>query len=171
MKFGGKWGYINKSPAFEIPPQFDFALPFSEGLARVQQGALWGYIHKTGKAAIPLRYENARDFHEGLAEVMVANQWEYIDRDGSVAIKPAFRWTGEFVEGLAAVSPSDDPKNRYGFINKEGKFVIPAKYEMVSVFRHGLCFVELEKDVAYIDHQGGVVWQGPYVDAGRISDL
>ncbi len=171
VKFGGKWGYINKSLEFDIPPQFDFALPFSEGLARVQQAGLWGYIDRAGRPAIFPRFENARDFHEGLAEIMIGNHWGYIDQGGAEVIAPTFRRTSEFVEGLAAVSPNDDPKSGYGFINKEGRFVIPRQYEIVSVFRHGLCFVELAEEVGYIDHQGEIVWRGAYVDAGRISEL
>jgi hypothetical protein len=42
---------------------------------------------------------------------------------------------------------------------------------MVSVFRHGLCFVQLGQELAYIDHEGGAIWRGPYMDVGRISDL
>ena len=172
VKFGGKWGYINKSLEFEIAPKFDFALPFSDGLARVQHGGLWGYIDRAGAFAISPQYANARDFHEGLAEVMNANLWGYIDRSGAVIIAPTFRRTGEFAGGMAAVSPDGDFKNRYGFIDDKGRFVIPVQYEMASIFRHGLCFVErTEEELGYINHEGHLIWRGPYVDAGRISEL
>ena len=120
---------------------------------------------------IRFQYENARDFHEGLAEVMVADRWGYIYPDGTIAIEPIFRVTDQFIEGMASASPDGDAQNRYGFISKKGTFVVPPQYEMVSVFRHGLCFVKLENSVGYIDQQGRAVWQGGYVNAGRMSEL
>jgi len=171
VKLGGKWGYIDKFLEFRIPPQFDFALPFSEGLARVENAGLWGYINQNGKYVISPQYVAARDFHQGMAEVEVGNLWGYIDHNGEIVVKLAFRRTSEFVEGVAAVAPHDHPNGHYGFINREGIYVIPPQYEMVGTFRHGLCFVELADEVAYVDHDGDVIWRGPYVDVGRISEL
>lgn len=55
----GKWGFINRTGAFAIPPRFDAAEWFRNGLARVNIGATeshlyiseggrWGYINHSG---------------------------------------------------------------------------------------------------------------------------
>jgi WG containing repeat len=56
-----------------IPPQFNIAYEFSEGLAPVKIGTgcelcgKWGFIDKTGKVVIEPRFEAVNDFSEGLA--------------------------------------------------------------------------------------------------------
>jgi hypothetical protein len=45
----GRWGYVDKTGRFIIPPQFRKAHSFSHGLALVLVGDRIGYIDKTGK--------------------------------------------------------------------------------------------------------------------------
>jgi hypothetical protein len=45
----GKHGYIDKAGRIGIPPQFDDAGPFSEGVVTVAIGEKIGYIDKSGK--------------------------------------------------------------------------------------------------------------------------
>ena len=58
MKNGvkGIWGngYIDKKGNFIIPPNFDHASSFSEGLASVQINEKWGYVNKKGAFVIHL---------------------------------------------------------------------------------------------------------------------
>jgi len=44
-----KWGFIDKAGKFVINPQFDEAMSFNDGLARVKLGRKIGYIDATGK--------------------------------------------------------------------------------------------------------------------------
>src|SRR5437868_9194689 len=71
-----KWGYMNASGKIVIPPQFDAADYFYEGLARVtvdkkkREGiGKGGYIDKTGKWVIKPQFDLASEFSEGLAAV------------------------------------------------------------------------------------------------------
>ena len=52
-----------------IPPQFDEAVKFSEGLAAVFIECRWGYIDKTGALVIKPQFKFASEFSEGLAAV------------------------------------------------------------------------------------------------------
>jgi WG containing repeat len=73
-----------------IPPQFDLAYGFSEGLAAVQIDKKWGYIEITGKMVIPLQeFWSVKPFHNGLAEVQTKNgSIGYIDRSGKYVWGP-----------------------------------------------------------------------------------
>jgi hypothetical protein len=132
---------------------------------------VWGYIDNRGRFAIAPRYAEAREFHEQLAEVKIDALWGYIDHEGSIVVPPAYRYAGEFREGLAAVEPHDRPGQQIGFIDRSGGYVISPRYEMVGTFRHGICLVELSEELAYIDHLGAVIWRGPFVDIGRVSEF
>jgi hypothetical protein len=86
----GKWGFIDRAGQIAIAPQFDEAMPFSEGLAVVQRGNAWGYIDITGQVAIPFRFTLARRFSDGLAHARWRNEagedvLGYIDRRGDTA--------------------------------------------------------------------------------------
>ena len=73
-------GYIDKTGAFVIAPQFYAAWNFSAGLARVQAGRNMAYIDKQGKIAFTITNGLwADEFSEGLANVSIRNS-----RDGTI---------------------------------------------------------------------------------------
>lgn len=57
---GGKWGFIDKTGAMVIPPQYD---------------------------EVALRPDNARGFYHGLVAVLEDGRWRYIDRTGTVVFQ------------------------------------------------------------------------------------
>ena len=85
FKDGEKWGFRTPDGAVAIPPTFDGAGSFSEGLARVRQDWLWGFIDTTGTIIIEPRFEQARHFTNGHAKVKEAGRWGLIDRSGNWA--------------------------------------------------------------------------------------
>jgi hypothetical protein len=119
---GSKWGYIDKSGKYIIPPKFPDALG------------------------------GARFFHEGLAAVNIPDAKSvnglagYIDRTGEFVIPPQFnQGIGDFIHGLAHVhtafidpnsrSESDPLKYHYsggkqGYIDRQGNFVWEKLYKL-----------------------------------------
>ena len=60
-----------------------------------------------------------------------------------------------FHEGLMPVS-----RNRqYGYINEQAAWVIPPKWDYAWEFGNGLALVEKDGKLAYIDHEGSIVWE------------
>ena len=70
---GFRYGYVDRTGAVVIPPRFEAAFGFSEGLAVVavkETGATkYGYIDKTGAWVIQPQFDSAVFFSEGLAAV------------------------------------------------------------------------------------------------------
>jgi len=89
---GDIYGYMDISGTVVIEPQFDFATPFSEGLALVSQKQKFGYIDETGAWVIKPQFRDARPFAEGLALVDTAvgksfkTAYAYIDKTGKIVI-------------------------------------------------------------------------------------
>jgi hypothetical protein len=83
-------GYIDIGGTLVIEPKFDFATPFSEGLAAVGIGSIpsikAGYIDKTGAVIIPPSFDLAFPFHDGLALVATGQRpnfkFGYVDKSG-----------------------------------------------------------------------------------------
>jgi len=61
------------------------------------------------------------------------NLWGYANPDRSIAIQPAYEEANWFVSGYAVVKKG----GKYGYINRAGKLVIPAKFYAAKPFRYG----------------------------------
>jgi hypothetical protein len=89
---------------------------------------------------IPPRFHGVWHYHEGIARIDAwGNRCGYIDENGKVIVRPRFSDGLEFVDGIAAVQR----RGKWGFIDRAGKFVIPAKYDNAYSFTaDGLALVE-----------------------------
>lgn len=146
-KDNSHYGYIDKAGNTVIPPQFDSANNFSEGLAavgmRVKAGYdvydeiqrydyKWRYIDKLGRTVIGIQFLTERSDHvgrfsEGLAWVCPkgsGGKFGYINRSGNIVIEPQFDFPGNFRNGLAGVCIGETITIRKtGYIDKKGKYV------------------------------------------------
>ncbi len=135
-----KWGYVNKTGQYEIAPRND--LPYSgfhDGRLHVKREGKWGYLDRTGEEVIACRYADANPFSEGLAAVQLNDhEGGFIHPDGTWAIRlkgvVPHRAYG-FSDGLAGAL--DTKAGKFGFINKQGDFVIPPQFDDVCEFHEG----------------------------------
>ena len=164
-----KKGFIDRTGETVIPFQYDWANPFSEGLAAVsmnyqKENEKWGYINKTGQMVIPMEYDSAFDFADGLAEVGQKKaegdcKFGCINAKGEVVVPLEYDGIGDFYDGMARVTKKDAKGNaEYGFINTKGEEIVPAHYCYVEDFCEG--YAPVSEDGAlysYIDTSGHVV--------------
>lgn len=182
-------GYCNSRGEQTIKPQFDWALPFSEGLAAVGEGGKrhprsglvsqvkWGYVDRGGNVVIPYRFQEAGTFREGLAWVRYKKRIGFINREGEFVIPPLFDAVSDFSEGLAVAAYGGewvcgDKGNcrfeceTWGYIDRKGEFAIPPKFRQARAFYNGLAEVKDDSGWAFIDSSGEIVMrtEGPQVD-------
>jgi hypothetical protein len=157
-KSSGRYGFVDKTSKFVIPPKYDQVGSFSEGLARVaifhDGEEKLGFIDRTDRFIIPAQFntdadfQNSSDFSEGLAAlteglrptVTERNKFAYIDKAGRIALLTDFEEAYPFREGLALVS---DDENNFGFIDKSGTTVIAPRFGFARDFAEGLALVLL----------------------------
>lgn len=129
-------GYLDFNGAWVIPPQFDMAFPFSEGLAEVRaDDRQWGYINRQGEQVIACQFEDAFPFGEGLAAVQAGKypnrHYGFIDTVGNWVIQPQFDDVGNvFSQGLAAVKLD----GLWGYVGRDGNWVIAPAFSRVWPF-------------------------------------
>lgn len=177
-------GYIDKTGKFVIKPRFQDANDFSEGLASVRKFWMYGFIDKTGKFVIKPKFLFATHFSEGLANVAwvenftikgistksVSIKSGYVDKLGHIVIKLPQNATinSDFKNGLAVFCnnkddlPSFKKSDRYGFIDKTGKVVIPPKFKDLGDFSENIATVKLNNKWGVIDTTGKFVIQPRY---------
>lgn len=183
------WGFINAEGEVVIPPRFSQVGKFSEGLVAVMLAAdgeraeASGFINTKGNFVIgpgaPAGFKFPKhqnfysygDFHEGRASFWIGDATGcggYVDRNGNLVVPAEFAKVNDFSEGLACVSlPRSDgssfgPK-RAGFIDPEGRFVIPPDREFIAQgFSEGRCEITFTNDDgswcrSVIDRRGEVI--------------
>lgn len=130
---------------------------FSEVLTVICKNNTYGFADKNGNVVIDYIYENAYPFSSGLAPVKKGGKWGYIDTKGNVVIDFSLEENeaNYFFEGLCCIYNSE--KNKYGCIDKERNVIIDYIYDNIGFFSEGLCCVEKDGKIGYIDSQGNIV--------------
>ena len=75
----------------------------------------------------------AQDADMSLIPYRKGDLWGYADPYKSIVIEPVYNEADLFYEGLAVVKKA----GKYGYVNKDGKVVIPIKYLVAKPFRFG----------------------------------
>ncbi len=180
-------GFMDKTGKVVIEPKFEAAGDFSEGLAAVMffkprkvpdynkdDPYDAGFIDKTGTLVVKPQFEFYQPFSEGLAFVLINRKMGAIDKMGRVVIRPQFALAAprptpywqvidyyresrawSFSDGLAVVNRLGS----WGYVDRTGKFVIPARYRAAHNFSGGLALVVVGDRVGYIDKTGRYVWR------------
>ena len=75
----------------------------------------------------------AQQLDQSLIPYRQGNLWGYSNPDRTIAIRPAYDEANWFVSGYAVVKKG----TKYGYIDRSGKMVIPAKFYSAKPFRYG----------------------------------
>lgn len=171
----GRWGYADPGGKVVIAARFDAALPFANGIARVgvvdeelpeigaQPNIKWGYIDERGRVLVELRYAVLRDFAEGLALAAV------LDKE-----KPE----------RPSLGRSERRNLKWGYVDREGREVIPMQFVGAGDFAEGLAAVNpgegggdnesslcgLPGSFGYIDKTGAFVIKPQFTHASEFRD-
>jgi hypothetical protein len=170
----GKWVIIDENGKELSSNRYDYdaVTPFTEGVSWVLKGNKWGLVNKNGKEIISPKYEGICPFVGGLSAVMVGEKWGIIDKLGKEIIPVKYDGIGVYRiirrniyppkdvpcddledlvrEGLIAIKVGD----KYGFVDKSGKFVISPKYDDVMPFVGGIAAVKRGEKWGFVDKTG-----------------
>ena len=140
-----RWGYVDATGGFAVPPTYDWALPFSDEVGVVNVGASvgsptfvknadavwakveggeWRVIDRRGKVLLTLKFDEVRPFKDGLAPVRTGAKWGYVDKTGKVVVPPRYDDADVLTDGMGAVRVG----RKWGFIDKAGQQVIEPRY-------------------------------------------
>ncbi|MFK7788158.1 MAG: WG repeat-containing protein [Phycisphaeraceae bacterium] len=166
----GKWAI---SPRFELRDSGDqSAFGFFDGRALVRDDkGMWGYIDTTGKWAIEPRFPELRDypgvpagdFSDGYAWFQLVEMRERNKLDEN----------DEFVRDAEDNAIKENyPRRTMGFINRQGKVVIEARYEMANDFSEGLAAVRVKSQDSwgFINEDDQRVISPRFHEVGRFSE-
>ena len=180
VEVDGQWGYMNASGTVTVRPRFDQADDYHEGLASVTLKTGVGFIDTTGAVVYADDDSSGAaclsigQFSEGLAAKVVRIPGEdpdtrvfYINRQGETAFTASFFGGRPFHGGLAPVQVNGmalmgtGAPEQWGYIGKDGAFVLEPQYESAGDFSGGLACVAVGDRHGYIDKTGRWVIELP----------
>lgn len=153
IRVGGKAGYIDRTGAVVIPPQFVAGEEFSEGLAAVKVDTSFGVIDPSGKLVVPARFDRVHPFRGGRARVELGKKTGFIDRSGKLVVPAVYDAARDFSEGLAGVQSG----KLWGFVDEQGRRVVAPRFASVEPFSDGLVMVDSGKGLVFVDRSGKTV--------------
>lgn len=139
-------GYLNMKGEIAIQPKYDWANDFSNGfaVAKLQKDGLYGVINTKGEWVIQPAYTSIGSFDkQGLAiAIKSTNKLEHIiinTKGLKIASLKNLRPKVEFMSGnnfdeFGLCRVFDTITKKVGFINQQGKIVIPIEYDYLSNF-------------------------------------
>ena len=175
VRENGKYGYINTKGEKVIPCIYDNTRRFSEGLAWVHddKSRQGGYINTKGEMVVPYEYFMGSDFSNGLARVQKSLYESYfIDKNGNIVHGQDCQipFVSDFHDNLALtqdqfISPRGEKNgnyNKYGYMDIEGRNVIPCRYQSAADFEEGMAAVSNDEGkIGFINTEGELVI--PYI--------
>jgi len=150
----GKLVYLDKKGVSKLETDFDFSddydiyenYKFVEGLALIKLGGKFNVIDKKGKVVLELPYHRVWDRKGGVFVVRhdeEKDEFGVVDRKGKVIVPLGkYEYIGGFSEGLAPVRGVKDGMSLYGYIDVNGKEVIPLQFFDADDFQNGMAAVQ-----------------------------
>lgn len=154
---GTRYGYIDHTGRVAIPPRFEDALDFQDGLASVRIGRFWGAIDATGELRVPAEHAHALWYQDGLAAESLdehGSRYVFVDRQGRRTMPPqSGPVQSPFSEGLSVQFTCP------GYMDRSGRCRIrmqPGWHELAD-FHEGLAAVRVGEDWGFINKNGRLV--------------
>ena len=165
-------GYINTKNEWVIPPTYQYAFDFQQGVARVKKGRNYMYINLKGEPVI-------QDFDNYVIQnyviepsdntyiVGVRKECNYMVYDLNGNLLDTYdgfinNWSGNAIFGVKK-------GGKWGYIDGYGKVIIPLEYEEVGNFSEGLAAVRKDGKWGYINLKNEVVIPFEFTNRGVSS--
>jgi hypothetical protein len=166
MRQNGFFGIIDSNYNIIIPPRYAMLSFINEGTlvfcdTAPETRGKYGIMDIYGQTIAPPIYNSATPFFDGMAAVLPSNGkgFGFIDRSGKMVIPAKYAQaigsienplSSPFSEGLAPVVLTD----KWGYIDKTGKTIVPFEYEMAEPFKNGVARVSYNGRWIEIDRSG-----------------
>ena len=153
-------GYINTKNEWVIPPTYQYAFDFQQGVAIVKKGRNYMYINLKGEPVI-------QDFDNYVIQnyviepsdntyiVGVRKECKYMVYDLNGNLLDTYdgfinNWSGNAIFGVKK-------GGKWGYIDGYGKVIVPFEYEEVNNFSEGLASVRKDGKWGYINPKNEIV--------------
>jgi hypothetical protein len=165
---GSRWVIFSNDGSKKGSVECDLVSRFRYGLALVDIGDKCGYCNSVGELVVPAVYDFGRPHTEIGAVVRRDGMWGLIDAEGKLIQEFRHDQIGNVFsesEGLFSTEQS----GRYGYLDRNSRWVVPPAYGHGNSFSEGVAAVWNEGRWAFIDKVGRQVTGFDYTLAQNYS--
>lgn len=151
-----KYGYINKQGKTVINFEYDNAEPFFHNVAVIEKVGKKGIINLRNEVLIEAKFNDIYFRRDDYISIKSGKQACLLNLNFQEVIAKKYQNIGLFTaEGLATFEINDDEYGYlYGYINKYGEEIIPAKFEYAEDFYKGVAIVSIDEEYFLINVRG-----------------
>jgi len=138
-----RWGYIDRMGTMVLPPVYDSANDFDNGLAIVNDHNKTHFIDHAGHDPFDGKYNDVKPCSADRLAVSAdgGTTYQLVDRSGRKVTETKFRKLGSYSSDLAPAQPADVDFDHWGYINRNGDFVIKPIFYQAGDFHGRLAVV------------------------------
>jgi hypothetical protein len=188
VKYNGKFGFINKEGKFIIEPKYEEIKGFlgkDSSAIIVKLNGKYGFIDKTGKTIVEPQYDEIDHLPcRDIAIVTQTGKYSVIDQTGKQLSEPSsfrpsmdmylgYENDNEYEKSIAAIYDlcAVRKKNKYGYIDSTGKFVIKPKFDYADDFySDDYAKVIYKKKLGWINKKNNTCFYDPNFEGVVISN-
>ena len=140
------------------PPHYLPVTPLSEGRIGVSRGNKYGFLDPLGNEVIPCTYDEIGTFRLGRAMARIGDRFGIIDTSGRIVLPIVYEdrtpkgYKYVYYDSVALV----ERDGKLGFVDLEGRFVVPLSFSQAYHFSQGLAPVRLDNHWGYINNRGDI---------------
>lgn len=135
IRRGHQIGLINTQGEIILKPRFNIIRSFNNKYARVRSIEKWGIIDTSGSIVVEPEYDEIGHYYNGVVSARKGEQFGLITDGKFNVVEGATKILHFEGEGELAAARK---KNRFGFINKKGEWIIEPTFKKVKAFYFGL---------------------------------
>lgn len=165
VMLNGKFGYVDKTGKLVIPAKYDQVYNFNNEVAVVVNNAEidevtgeifageYFLIDKKGNQLSKV-YDTIYESSDGVLVFKKEDKYGVIDLTGKEIIPASYYYLGDCFDNRISIKEYVNDLPMFGYIDKNGKVIIPVKYEEAYIFKNGVAVVREAGKYGLIDKNG-----------------
>lgn len=109
-------------------------------------------------------------FPDAVYPIQKNEKWGYMNRKGDIIIPFQYDDAEDFKDGKAKAGMISGSNILYGFIDRNGQWLIQPVYQRVSYYSEGMCAVQQDEKYGYINSAGELTIAFQFEDAGNFYE-
>lgn len=176
-KTNGRFGFIDTSGKWIVQPKYDSLIGYYNGYAWIFKKGKKGLVDGMGNIILKTKYDDIGFVEDSMVDVTRRKKYIFYNLSKKKFVGNHFEESLEYNNGIVAIMNS---RKQWGFMNKEGKIVIPFQFDDVDYcFENDTLLVVKNNRRLLINRNGKILgdakpeieYHEPYRYIGSIGNL